>query len=132
MTPRITDTERTMHPPKFFLTVLLATLALAFVADASAQMRVIEMSHEATPEHIVLPTSTGGGLVLRRCPNCAPRTLRTDANTAFQVGDERLNLAAFAAFLKSNPRANLTVMTNMRGDYATRVKVQGQSLATTR
>jgi hypothetical protein len=121
-----------MHRLSKLLRTLLTMLALAVALPAAAQMRVIEMSHEASPAEIVLPTSPGASLALRPCPNCASRILRTDANTAFLVGDEQLNLASFAAFLGSNPRANLTVMTNMRGDYVTRVKVQGRSSANKR
>jgi hypothetical protein len=121
-----------MHRLSKLLRPLLSVLALAISVPAAAQMRMIELSHEAEPSQLVLPTSSGASLVLRPCPGCAPRTLRTDANTAYQVGDEALNLASFAVFLRSNPRANLTVMTNMRGDYVTRVKVQGRSPANKR
>lgn len=117
-----------MHSATSFLTTLLAALLLTVCATASAQIRVLEQSYEVPPAWIVLPGSAGSSLALRKCPNCAPINIATNASTAYQVGAENLSLAEFAAFLRQNPGAQVTVMTSMRGDLITRVRVAATPL----
>jgi hypothetical protein len=108
---------------KHSLIGLLTALALAVALPASAQIRVLELSYEVSPAQVLLPASPGGGLVLRKCPTCAPATVATNAATVYQVGSESLTVQDFAAFLRTNPNVQVTVMTSMRGDLITRVRV---------
>jgi hypothetical protein len=112
-----------MHSLKSLSIALLATLALAFATSADGQMRVLEQSYEVSPGQIVLPSSPGGGMVLRKCPTCAPATIATNANTLYTVGAESLPLQGFATVLREHPYVQVTVMTNMRGDLITRLRV---------
>lgn len=112
-----------MHALKSLLTATLFALAMAIATPTSAQIRVLELSYEVSPGQIVLPTSAGGGLVLRKCPTCAPATIATNANTRYQVADENLTVQEFAAFLREHPNVQVTAMTTMRGDLVTRLRV---------
>lgn len=112
-----------MHFLKSALLALLTTFAIAVASPAFAQIRVLEQSYEVAPAWIVLPGSPGSSLALRKCPNCAPTNVATNAATEYQVGAENLSLAEFAAFLRQNPGVQVTVMTSMRGDLITRVRV---------
>lgn len=112
-----------MHSLKSLSTALLLTLALAFATSADGQMRILEQSYEVSPGLLVLPSSPGGGLVLRKCPTCAPATIATNANTLYTVGPESLPLQGFATVLREHPYVQVTVMTNMRGDLVTRLRV---------
>jgi hypothetical protein len=112
-----------MHSLKSLSTALLMTLALAFATSADGQMRGLEQSYEVSPGQIVLPSSPGGGLVLRKCPTCAPATIATNANTLYTVGAESIPLQDFAAVLREDPNVQVTVMTTMRGDLITRLRV---------
>jgi hypothetical protein len=112
-----------MHSAKTLSTALFTALLLSLCVPASAQIRVLEQSYEVAPGWIVLPSSIGGGLVLRKCPNCAPATVATNAGTVYQVGTENLALSEFTAFLRQHPNVQVTVMTSMRGDLITRVRV---------
>lgn len=112
-----------MHALKSLLTATSFALALAIATPASAQIRVLELSYEVSPGQIVLPTSAGGGLVLRKCPTCAPATIATNANTRYQVADENLTVQEFAAFLREHSTVQVTAMTTMRGDLVTRLRV---------
>ncbi len=112
-----------MHFPKFALLALLTTFAIAVASPVLAQIRVLEQSYEVAPAWIVLPSSPGSRMALRKCPNCAPTNVATNAATVYEVGDESLSLSEFAAFLRQNPGVQVTVMTSMRGDLITRVRV---------
>lgn len=112
-----------MHSAKTLSSALLGALLLALCAPLPAQIRVLEQSYEVAPDWIVLPRSAGASMVLRKCPNCAPANVATDAGTVYQVGRENLSLSEFAAFLRQNPKVQVTVMTSMRGDLITRVRV---------
>jgi hypothetical protein len=112
-----------MHSVNSILINLLAALLLAVCATATAQIRVLEQSYEVAPAWIVLPGSPGSSMGLRKCPNCAPATIATNAATVYQVGDENLSLSEFATFLRQNAGVQVTVMTSMRGDLITRVRV---------
>ncbi len=112
-----------MRTLKCWLLALAATGAVALSLPASSQIRVLEHSYEVAPGWIVLPSSPGASLVLRKCPNCAPGNVATNADTLYQIGAENLPLSEFAAFLRQNPNVQVTVMTSMRGDLVTRVRV---------
>lgn len=112
-----------MHALKSLLIATLFALAFASATPASAQIRVLEQSYEVSPGQIVLPSSAGGGLVLRKCPTCAPATIATNANTRYQVADQNLSLQEFATFLREHPTVQITAMTTMRGDLVTRLRV---------
>jgi hypothetical protein len=112
-----------MHSATSLLATLLAALLLTVCATANAQIRVLEQSYEVAPAWIVLPGAPGSSMALRKCPNCAPTNVATNAATVYQVGAEDLPLSEFAAFLRQNPNVQVTVMTSMRGDLITRVRV---------
>jgi hypothetical protein len=112
-----------MHASKSLHTAILGALLLALCTPLAAQIRVLEQSYEVAPAWIVLPGSPGSSLALRKCPNCAPTNVATNAATVYQVGEENLSLSEFAAFLRQNPGVQVTVMTSMRGDLITRVRV---------
>ena len=112
-----------MHSAKSTTLALFGALLLALCTPVSAQIRVLEQSYEVAPAWIVLPSSPGSSMALRKCPNCAPTNVATNAATVYQVGDENLALSEFAAFLRQNPGVQVTVMTSMRGDLITRVRV---------
>lgn len=114
---------------KALQTILISIAALLLALPAEARVRVVEQSYEASPGQIVLPTSTGGGLVLRRCPTCDPHTIPTSPDTRYLVGDSELTLAAFGRHLREHPRANLTVMVSVRTGKVTRIKVQDEAPA---
>jgi hypothetical protein len=107
----------------FPLLALTTVLVLGTVSPSTAQIRVLEQSFEVSPAQVLLPASPGGGLVLRKCPTCAPATVATNTDTRYQVGQENLSLQDFAAFLRAHPSVQLTVMTSMRGDLITRLRV---------
>lgn len=106
---------------------LIATLIvmLGLAAPSHAKLRGLEVAYEASPGTIVLPTSVGGGLVLRRSDTAPPQTIRTDAATQYLVGDTPVTLEAMRALLRDNPYANLTVLVSKTTGIVTRVKVQG-------
>lgn len=112
-----------MHSAKSLSIALLGALLLALCGPLSAQIRVLEQSYEVAPAWIVLPTSPGSSMALRKCPNCVPANVATNAATVYEVGNETLSLPEFAAFLRQNPNVQVTVMTSMRGDLITRVRV---------
>ena len=62
-----------MHSYKSLHTALLGALLLALCAPLTAQIRVLEQSYEVAPGWIVLPSSPGASLVLRKCPACASK-----------------------------------------------------------
>lgn len=112
-----------MHSLKSLYSALLATLMLTLCVPATAQIRLLEQSYEVWPALIVLPGSPGESLALRKCPSCASTSIATNTATLYQVGGENLSLPDFAAFLRQHPGVQVTVMTNMKGDLITRVRV---------
>jgi hypothetical protein len=110
--------------------VHLSLIAIALLAaNAQAGFRLVEQAIEATPAQITLPSSIGGGMTVRECPSCAPRSLKTTASTEYLVAGQALSLSEFARFLADNPNLNLTVMTSVRDGSVTRVKVQSRPAA---
>lgn len=106
-------------------------LMLGVAAPSQAKLRGLELGYEASPGTIVLPTSVGGGLVLRRSETAPPRTLPTDASTQYLVGDSEVTLEQMRRVLRDNPYATLTVLVSKSSGVVTRVKVQGDVAAAT-
>lgn len=100
----------------------LSVLALAVPDAALATFRMIEQAIEANAEQIVLPKSVGAPLLVRSCPTCAARSLKTTASTRFLVGDQAIPLRAFARFLMDHPKTDLAIMTSVRDGTVTRIK----------
>lgn len=109
------------------LFALLASLLvlLGIAAPAHAKLRGLELGYEASPAMIDLPSSVGGGLILRRGTAVAPQTLPTNAATQYLVGDQAVTLDAMRKLLRDYPGATLTVMVSKTTGVVTRVKVQG-------
>ena len=93
------------------LYIVAAVIALgAFAPPSMAQMRMVELSYEASPGDLRLPTSATGELTMQVCPTCKIVRLRATAATRYVIGGELVTLAEMTSYLQRNPDASLVVM----------------------
>ena len=61
----------------------LFALALLAAGGAGATLKAVEEAHELALKAVTLPVTEVGQLILRRCGECRPETLSTNAGTRY-------------------------------------------------
>lgn len=105
--------------------VLLASGSLPTLA----QMRVIELAHEAMPNMISMPRAAGGELTISPCPSCKTMRLRVDDKTRYLVGNDEVSFQDMSRFLIQNPMAPVVVMQRKSEPVVTRIVVSSTTRA---
>jgi hypothetical protein len=65
--------------------IALVLLTLLAAGGAGAALKTVEEAHELALKAVTLPVTEVGQLILRRCDECRPETLSTNANTRYFV-----------------------------------------------
>jgi hypothetical protein len=68
---------------------LLSLLALLGARGAEAALKTVEEAHELALAAVTLPVTEVGQLIVRRCDECRPETLSTNANTRYFVASAK-------------------------------------------
>jgi hypothetical protein len=87
--------------------VLLAMLFAAIVSEpALAALQAVEQAFELQLDQVTLPGRTGGSLLVRRCPDCAPVSLQVTPATACFVSPGRtaVSLQGLLDAIEATPR----------------------------
>lgn len=112
------------------LYIIAAVILLgAFSQSAMAQVRVLELGHEASPDMVRLPDHAAGELTLQRCATCVVLHLRASAATRYLIDSEQVTLADLARYLDRNPTAQLVVMQTKNTSDLSRIVVHTASRA---
>jgi hypothetical protein len=77
---------------------------------ALAQIRVIELTHEAVPSQLTLPRAADGELTLQLCATCKVLRLRASASTRYLIGREEVTLADVTRYLGQHRMATVVVV----------------------
>ncbi len=66
--------------------IMLAATALALAsATATAKLKNVENAYESDTAHVLLPSSSGGQVIIRECSGCKPVVLRVNRDTTYQI-----------------------------------------------
>lgn len=93
---------------RLYLSLMLAMLiaSVEVQADEAPQQR----SHEFSARMITLPTGDGGAVSALGCSACKALALIATAATVYQIGEERVTLAAMRQAFAERPDAIVTVL----------------------
>jgi hypothetical protein len=108
---------------KAFHLFVAALFAGLFAVCASAQMRVLELGHEATPNMVRIPSTVPGELTLNACDACQTLRLRVVAQTRFFIGKQEVTKPAFTQFLAEHPMASMVVVQPKTESVVSRIVV---------
>jgi hypothetical protein len=89
----------------------LALLILTAVAVVPASARQLPTSDtkEASASMLSMPASESGLLLVKTCGSCKGITFRASAQTAYVIGQKRVSLQDFSAFVRENGNAFVAV-----------------------
>lgn len=102
---------------RFNIVAVAFALLGGIALPAGADVKVIELGHEAEPRMIRMPDREAGELTLQTCPKCQVLRLRASKETSYVLGDQVVTLREMSKYLDSNPEANVVVM-QLKGSAA--------------
>lgn len=101
--------------------VIALVLSGGALLPAGAEVRVLELGHEADSRMIRMPDREDGELTLQVCATCKVLRLRATAQTIYVIDRQPVTLKDMSKYLQSNPDANVVVM--QRKDTSTLSRV---------
>jgi hypothetical protein len=102
---------------RFNFVAVALVLSGGIALPAGAQVKVLELGHEAEPRMIRMPDRDAGELTLQTCATCQVLRLRASNETSYILGGQLVTLREMSKYLESNPEANVVVM-QLKGSTA--------------
>jgi hypothetical protein len=87
---------------------LLILIAVAVTPASAKQLPTTDIK-EASASMLSMPASEDGLLLVKICASCKGVTFRASAQTAYVIGQKRVSLQEFSAFVRENGNAFVTV-----------------------
>jgi hypothetical protein len=87
----------------------LLILTAVVIVPASARQLPTADTKEASASMLSMPASEDGLLLVKTCASCKGATFRASAQTTYLIGQKRVTLQQFSAFVRENGNAFVTV-----------------------